>query len=201
MIAHLVGILDGIEGNNIVVDVSGVGYKVFMPASAIGKLPKIGEKVKVFTYHVVREDASDLYGFLRKEERNLFSTLLGVSGIGPKSAAALLSGIKMEDLVVAIAKGSVDLITSVPGIGLKTAQKMIIELKEKVAKAYSISVGDQKGLPTEDPLVGDAVSALMALGYSVKEARDAIASSGIDLTKVKSVEDVIKAALKKSSSL
>lgn len=197
MISQLIGILDSIEQNNMTIDVNGVGYKVYLPTSALAKLPKPGEKIKVFTYQVVREDANDLYGFLRKEERGLFSMLLSVSGIGPKSALSLLSGIKMEDLVIAIAKGSVDLISSVPGIGLKTAQKLVIELKEKVGKAYAIAGGaGGKGLPTEDPMIGDAVSALMTLGYTPKEARDAIMRSGIDFTKVKGTEDIIKQSLK-----
>lgn len=197
MIYQLTGILDGVEQNNIVVDVNGVGYKVSIPTSAADKLPKKGEKIRIFTYQVVREDAMELYGFLRKEERGLFSMLLSVSGIGPKSALALLSGIKMEDLVVAIAKGSVDLITTVPGIGLKTAQRLIIELKEKVAKAYAISgSGSLRGLPAEEPAITDAIAALMTLGYSPKEAREAIMRSGIDLTKVKGTEEIIKQSLK-----
>jgi Holliday junction DNA helicase RuvA len=197
MIYQLTGILDSVEQNNVVIDVQGVGYKVFLPTSAIAKLPKPGEKIRIFTYQVVKEDSIELYGFLRKEERGLFSMLLSVSGIGPKSASSLLSGIKMEDLVIAIAKGSVDLITTVPGIGLKTAQRLIIELKEKVGKAYAISgAGSLNGLPAEDPIIADAIAALMTLGYSPKEARDAIMRSGIDLAKVKGTEEIIKQSLK-----
>jgi holliday junction DNA helicase RuvA len=197
MIAQLTGILDSKEINYIVVDVNGVGYKVFVPTSTLSKLPKVGENIKIFTYQVVREDALDLYGFLRKEERGLFSMLLSVSGIGPKSALSLLSGIKMEDLVIAISKGTVDLITSVPGVGLKTAQKLVIELKEKVAKAYAISGIEQtRGLPGESPLLSDAISALMTLGYSPKEAKEAIMKAGIDLNNAKSVEEIIKQSLK-----
>jgi Holliday junction DNA helicase RuvA len=200
MIYQLNGILDSVDQNNIVIDVQGVGYKVFVPTSILGRLPKAGEKIKIFTYQVIREDANDLYGFLRKEERGLFSMLLSVSGIGPKSAISLLSGIKMEDLVVAIAKGSVDLITTIPGIGLKTAQRLIIELKEKVGKAYAIATSESlKGLPTEEPVIADAISALMTLGYTPKEARDAIMRSGIDFTKTKNAEDIIKQSLRSLS--
>ncbi|MFH1709916.1 MAG: Holliday junction branch migration protein RuvA [bacterium] len=197
MISQLTGILDSIEQNNVTIDVQGVGYKVFLPTSAIAKLSKPGEKIKIFTHQVVREDSIDLYGFLRKEERGLFSMLLSVSGIGPKSALALLSGIKMEDLVIAIAKGSVDLITTVPGVGLKTAQRLVIELKEKVGKAYAVAGGSSLvGLPQEEPIIADAIAALMTLGYTVKEAREAIMRSGIDFTKVKGTEDIIKQSLK-----
>jgi holliday junction DNA helicase RuvA len=197
MISQLTGILDSLEQNSVIIDVNGIGYKVYLPTSAMHKLPKVGEKVKIYTHHIVREDVDDLYGFTSKEERNLFETLLSVSGIGPKTAAGILSKIRMEDLVIAIAKGSVDLITSVPGIGLKTAQKLVIELKEKVAKAYSISAGETtKGIPGENPLIGDATSALMALGYTAREARDAVMKAGIDMGKVKTVEEVIKLSLK-----
>jgi len=197
MISQLTGILDSIETNNIVVDVSGVGYKVNVPTSILGRLPKIGDSLKIFTYQVVREDANELYGFLRKEERHLFSILLSVSGIGPKMAIGLMSGIKMEDLVVAITRGNVDLLTSVPGIGLKTAQRLIIELKEKVAKAYSVAGGDiARGMPDENPLIADALSALITLGYSPKEAREAVRRSGVDATKAKNVEEIIKRSLK-----
>ena len=196
MIYQLTGILDSIEQNSIVVDVQGVGYKVYVPVITMDKLPPVGQKIKIFTYQVVREDALDLYGFLRKEERGLFGMLLSVSGIGPKSALSLLSKIKMEDLVVAIAKGSVDLITMVPGIGLKTAQKLVIELKEKVAKAYAVSAAGSLNLQSDEPVVSDAIAALMTLGYTPKEARDAIMKSGIDMSKVKGAEEIIKQSLK-----
>jgi len=197
MISQLTGILDSLDTNHIVVDVAGVGYKVNVPISIFGKLPKIGENIKIFTYQVVREDTNELYGFLKKEERSLFSMLLLVSGIGPKMAISLMSGIKMEDLIIAITKANIDLLSSVPGIGTKTAQRLVIELKEKVAKAYSISSADiSKGLPNENPVVSDAISALMALGYTPKEARDAIMKAGIDFTKINGVEDVIKQSLK-----
>ena len=196
MIYQLTGILDSIEQNSIVVDVQGVGYKVYVPVITMDKLSPVGQKIKIFTYQVVREDALDLYGFLRKEERGLFGMLLSVSGIGPKSALSLLSKIKMEDLVVAIAKGSVDLITMVPGIGLKTAQKLVIELKEKVAKAYAVSAAGSLNLQSDEPVVSDAIAALMTLGYTPKEARDAIMKSGIDMSKVKGAEEIIKQSLK-----
>lgn len=197
MISQLTGTLDSVEQNSITMDVNGVGYKVYVPASSISALPKIGETMKVYTHHVIREDANDLYGFLRKDERNLFSMLISVSGIGPKSAAAIMGGIKMEDLVIAITKGNVDVITRTPGIGLKTAQKLVIELKEKIAKAYLISASDVvKGMPADSPLMSEAVSALMTLGYTAREAKEAIIKSGIDLGRASGVEEVIRKSLK-----
>jgi Holliday junction DNA helicase RuvA len=197
MISQLTGTLDSIEQNSIIMDVNGVGYRIYVPLSSLSALPRVGEKMKIYTHHVVREDANDLYGFLRKEERNLFSMLISVSGIGPRSAAAIMGGIKMEDLVIAITKGNVDLITRTPGIGLKTAQKLVIELKEKIAKAYSISASDVvKGMPADSPLMSEAVSALMTLGYTAREAKEAIVGSGLDLAKASGVEEVIRKSLK-----
>ncbi|MFC1766964.1 Holliday junction branch migration protein RuvA [Candidatus Margulisiibacteriota bacterium] len=197
MISKLTGILDHADMNSITLDVNGVGYHVFMPSSAIGKLPKSGGKVVIYTRQVVKEDSHELYGFLTKDEKNLFSIILSVSGFGPKSAINLLSSFKLEQLITAITKGKVDLLTSVPGVGLKTAQRLVIELKEKVGKVFAIQRSEiAQGLPTDDPMMSDAISALVTLGYSPKEAREAILNSGLDLTKVKSVEDVIKQSLK-----
>ena len=196
MISHLNGILEHIDKNHLVVDVGNVGYHVNVPTSAFTRLPKVGEKIKLFTYQVVREDELSLYGFLAKEERNLFSLLLTVNGVGPKASLSILSGFPIDKLVTAITKGNVDLICTVPGIGKKTAQKLVIELKEKVAKAYAIKPSDMAiGIQGDAPIISDAISALIALGYSPREARDAILKSGIDLSS-QGVEDIIKQALK-----
>ncbi|KPJ69548.1 hypothetical protein AMJ44_03555 [candidate division WOR-1 bacterium DG_54_3] len=196
MISHLNGILEHIDKKHLVVDVGNVGYHVNVPTSALARLPKVGEKIKLYTYQVVREDELSLYGFLAKEERNLFSLLLTVNGVGPKASLSILSGFPIDKLVTAITKGNVDLISTVPGIGKKTAQKLVIELKEKVAKAYAIKPSDMAiGMGGDEPVVSDAISALIALGYSPREARDAILKSGIDLS-TQGVEDIIKQALK-----
>jgi len=196
MISHLKGILEHIDKAHLVVDVGNVGYHVHVSSGTLSRLPKVGEKVHLYTYQVVREDDISLYGFLAKEERNLFSLLLTVSGIGPKASMSILAGFPIDKLVTAITQGNVDLISTVPGIGKKTAQKLVIELKEKVAKAYAIRPSDMAiGLGGEEPVVADAISALIALGYSPKEARSTILKSGIDLTS-QNVEDVIKQALK-----
>jgi Holliday junction DNA helicase RuvA len=196
MISHLNGILEHIDKNHLVVDVGNVGYHVNVPTSALVRLPKIGEKIKLFTYQVVREDELSLYGFLAKEERNLFSLLLTVNGVGPKASLSILSGFPIDKLVTAITKGNVDLLSTVPGVGKKTAQKLVIELKEKVAKAYAIKPSDMAiGMGGDEPVVSDAISALISLGYSPREARDAILKSGIDLSS-QGVEDIIKQALK-----
>ena len=201
MISKLTGILDSADSDSIILDINGVGYQVYVTSSILGKLPKVGEKLSIYTKQVVREDANDLYGFLTKEERNLFSIILSVSGFGPKVSISLLSAFRLEQLVAAITQGNVDLITSVPGVGRKTAQKLVIELKEKVGKAFSIQKSEMtKGIPGENtPLVSDAISALVTLGYNPREAKSAIMNSGIDFSKAKSVEDIIKLSLKSLS--
>lgn len=196
MISHLNGILEHINKDHLVVDVGNVGYHVYVPTTVLANLPKIGDKIKLFTYQVVREDEISLYGFLAKEERNLFSLLLTVNGVGPKASLSILSAFPIDKLVTAITQGNVNLISTVPGIGKKTAQKLVIELKEKVAKAYALKPSEMTvGIPGDEPIISDAISALIALGYSPREARDAILKSGIDLSS-QNVEDIIKQALK-----
>jgi len=195
MISHLNGTLEHIDKKHVVIDVGGVGYKVNLPTAALFRLPKVGEKIKLFTYQVVREDELSLYGFLTKEERSLFSLLLTVNGVGPKVSLSILSAFPLDRIVAAIAQGNADLISSIPGIGGKTAQKLIIELKEKVAKAYAIKPSEMAGgLPGNATIVADAISALISLGYSPKEAREAIMRVGEG--NLNSVEDIVKQALK-----
>ncbi len=196
MISHLKGVLEHVDKAHLVVDVGNVGYHVHVSSGTLNRLPKVGEKIHLFTYQVVREDDISLYGFMTKEERNLFALLLTVSGIGPKGSMSIISAFPIDKLVTAITQGNVDLISTVPGVGKKTAQKLVIELKEKVAKAYAIKPSDMAiGMGGDEPIVSDAISALIALGYSPKEARLAILKSGIDLSS-QNVEEIIKQALK-----
>jgi Holliday junction DNA helicase RuvA len=196
MISHVSGTVDNIEGNKIVIDVAGVGYSVHVPATYFSKPPKIGDQVKLFTHQVVREDLLALYGFQSKGERRLFETLLSVSGIGPKGALSIISEIPMDKLITAIVHGNVETISSVKGIGRKTAEKMIIELKEKVAKSYAVDPARiQSGAPGDDETIKDSVSALMTLGYSSQEARKAIERSGVDMSGKLRVEEVVRKAL------
>ena len=200
MISHLTGIYDHAEKDAITLDVKGVGYRVFVPTSLINKLPKAGEQIKLFTCQVVREDSISLFGFLTREEKALFKHLLSVNSVGPKSALSLMGKVPLDKLIAAITKGNVDLIRTVPGVGLKTAQKVVIELKEKLAKEYSVEAGDfEKDIFADDSVLKDAVSALMALGYRHGEARDAIKRSGISLSEKTTIEDIVKMALKQWS--
>ncbi|HTY13835.1 MAG TPA: Holliday junction branch migration protein RuvA [Candidatus Omnitrophota bacterium] len=200
MIAHISGVLELKDKDFAVIDVSGIGYKVYAPGSTLNNLPAAGSKVKLFTEQVVREDSITLYGFIAKEERNLFNSLLTVSGVGPKSAMSIISSFPLDKLITAIVQGNAALITSVPGIGSKTAQKIIIDLKEKLAKSQGLRPSDlPKGEESASNVISDAISALVTLGYSPREAREAIMNSKADLEDAKTVEDVIKVALKNLS--
>jgi Holliday junction DNA helicase RuvA len=195
MIAHLRGTLEHVDQTHVIIEVNQIGYKVNVPSAVLSRLPAIGQPVKLFTLQVVREDDISLYGFLAKEEKALFSTLLSVSGVGPKLAMALISGFPLDQLVTAIAQGDTALLSSISGVGRKKADLIVVELREKIGKAYAIKPSDMAlGVKGDGALVADSISALISLGYSPKEAREAIAR--LDLGKVKTVEEVIKTALK-----
>lgn len=195
MISHLNGTLEHIDQSHVVIDVGDVGYRVNVPASVLNRLPKVGEKVKLFTIQVVREDDISLYGFMQKEERALFSLFLSVSGIGPKLAMALISGFPIDRLVSAIASGDVALLSSVSGIGRKTAERIVVELREKIGRAYAIRPSEMTaGIRGESAIISDSIAALIALGYSPREAREAILK--LNAEKMSSVEEIIKEALK-----
>ena len=195
MISHLYGILEQIDQNHVVIEVGSIGYHVKVPASVLGRLPPVGEKIKLFTIQVVREDDISLYGFMNKEERALFSLFLSVSGIGPKLAMAMLSGFPLDRLVAGISQGDVDLLSSISGIGRKTAERIVVELKEKIARTYAIKPYDMTaGVKGEQGVISDSISALISLGYSPREARDVIMK--LNMENPQSVEEVVKKALK-----
>ncbi|NQU18186.1 MAG: Holliday junction branch migration protein RuvA [Candidatus Saganbacteria bacterium] len=197
MIYHLSGKLSNKEKNFIVIDINGIGYQVNIPINIEERLPQIGKELKIFTYQVIKEDSNALYGFLTKDERRLFAMLITVSGVGPKAALSVMSGLAIETITSAIVKGNAEILSSAPGVGKKTAQKICIELKEKLAKSLGVKPSEmQQALPEEKGMVNDAIQALMTLGYTPKEARDAIFNSGIDFDQAKNVEQIIKASLK-----
>ncbi|MFA4857702.1 MAG: Holliday junction branch migration protein RuvA [Candidatus Margulisiibacteriota bacterium] len=200
MISHLAGKLEHKDHDHVVVDVGNIGYQVTIPASIIPRLPEVGQEIKLFTFQVVREDDISLYGFLAKEERNLFKILLKVNGVGPKTAVAIIGAFSLDKLVTAITKGEVDLITAVPGVGKKTAQKIVIELREKVSRAFGVVGGADmkidlfKGKSSE---AADAIAALVALGYMAREAEAIIA--GLDSAVLSSgTENIVKQALRRA---
>lgn len=175
MYSFLAGILAEKSLTSATIDVGGIGFQLLVPLSTSQKLPQAGEKVKLLTHHVVREDAQLLFGFASEEERALFKLLLGVSGIGPKSALVVLSGLGIRELKKAIVDGSVPALTAIPGIGRKTAERVIIELREKVViEGRSETEGPHTALSKHDALVQDSLRALVSLGYSKQNAKAAI---------------------------
>lgn len=194
MFSYIKGELVGINNDSIVVENNGIGFNIFIPASIISELPSVGSEIKIHTYFLVKEDAMNLYGFLAKDDLNVFKLLLTVSGIGPKGALAILSTITPDNLRFAVLSGDSKAISKAPGIGNKTAQRLIIELKDKLS-IEDVFEKEQEGiiLPKSDDKRNEAVQALVALGYSQSEAFKAVNKvAGDDL----SVEDILKLALK-----
>ena len=188
MIASLQGILESLGGDGAIINVNGVGFQVYMPTSALSTLGAIGEEVKVHTHLHVKEDELSLYGFDSADELRLFEMLISVSGLGPKLALSMLSAMSVDQLTMAIATGSADLLTTVPGIGKKMADRLILELREKIGAGFIATPAAQ--LAQENT---DVIAALTSLGYSVTEASRAVATlpPSSDLT----LEEKIKLAL------
>ena len=195
MIGFVEGIIEYIDVDKIVVNNNGVGYNVFMPASQIDTL-NVDETVRVFTYLNVREDAIQLFGFLTRDDLEVFKLLITVNGIGPKGGLAVLSTITTDDLRVAVISEDAKAISKAPGIGAKTAQKVIIELKDKLNLEDVLEPKlDANFQVNDNNSMSEAVMALVALGYSQADAYRAVKS--IDDIEELDVENVIKMALKK----
>lgn len=194
MIAYIKGNLEAKNLDNVVIDVGGIGYKIFMSINSIERIGEIGTMVKVHTYMRVREDDVSLYGFCTNEELRMFEQLIGVSGVGAKSALTILSNISPSSFALAIISGDVNTLKSLPGIGAKSAQRMILELKDKMKTqdAIETEIMPIKSVVANDK-TRDAVEALQVLGYARKDIDLAI--SNID-TKDLSVEEIIKQGLK-----
>lgn len=199
MISYVRGRLSEIEENTIVVEAGGIGYGIQVPTSLVSVLPSMGNEVKIYTYLYVREDAVSLYGFLSKDDLKVFTLLIGVSGIGPKGALAILSVMTPDDLRFAILADDAKSISKAPGVGAKTAQRIIIELKDKLSleEAFEIKRGKaESGKEQVDGTARDeAVQALVALGYSQADALRAVSMINIDAGMT--VEQIIKQALSK----
>lgn len=201
MYSYIRGPLAEIETDHIVIDVNGIGYNIYVPVNCYDYLPGLGEECKIHTYLHVREDAMILYGFLTKDDLELFKQLITVSGIGPKGAIGILSALSADDLRFAILAGDSKAISKAPGIGAKTAQRVILELKDKMSiedafEKKSEHVAAQH-ITSNNQVKNDAVLALNALGYSSSESLKAV--SKVDITPDMDVEDVLKQALKQMS--
>ena len=195
MIALLRGTLAYKSSDHVIIDVGGVGYRLFIPLSTFYSLPETGD-VSLFTHTHVREDALLLYGFLSMEEKELFGILISISGIGPKLAINILSHIPARDLKRAIASGAIKRLSSLPGIGKKTAERLVLELKDKVGPAQELpdSTGSTTGGTSAGALVNDVISALVNLGYKENQARKVL--EGMDLSSNLTMEEALKGALK-----
>ena len=197
MIAYLNGILAEIEEENIVIEVNGIGYNVRIPAGMAGRLPQIGEVVKLYTYTSVREDGISLFGFLSRDSLDIFKKIITVNGIGPKGGLAVLSVMSADELKFAIISGNAQAITKAPGIGKKTAERVILDLKDKISvedTQIQKEISSYAGLPQTGKAQNEAVEALTALGYSATDALHAVRQ--IEHAEEMDVEAILKLALK-----
>lgn len=195
MISYVKGELTEILEDAIVVETGGVGYNIMVPASLFRELPPVGRQVKIYTHFQVKEDAMSLYGFFTREDVRIFRMLIGVSGIGPKGALGILSVMTPDDLRFAVLAEDVAAISKAPGVGKKTAQKCIIELKDKLSLQEAVEIklahNQASAAVMEDDPRDEALQALVALGYSASEAMRAVKAAHGDI-----VEDLIRSALK-----
>ena len=186
MIGRLTGVIAEKSPPQVVIDVAGVGYEVDVPMSSFYNLPALGERVTLLTHFVVREDAQLLYGFLTPDERATFRELIKISGIGPRTALSILSGLSVSELAGAVSRQEAGRLQKVPGIGKKTAERLLLELKGKLGADIGATAG------AADDSQADILQALVALGYSDKEALAALKALPRDV----GVSDGIKLALK-----
>lgn len=202
MISFIRGPLVEKEEDVIVVEAGCVGYNIHVPLSLLEELPPLGNEVRIYTYLQVKEDSMSLYGFGSRQELKLFKQLLGVNGIGPKGALGILSAMRPDDLRLAVISGDAKAIARAPGIGVKTAQRLILDLKDKISAADVLGMQENGGNTREAAGKGgpggaagkEAVDALVALGYSAMEAAGAVRK--VEVTEAMTAEDVLKASLK-----
>jgi Holliday junction DNA helicase RuvA len=201
MITFLHGQLVEALPTQVVVDVHGVGYEALIPLSSFDKLPPPGSPVKLLTQLVIREDAHTLYGFMTAAERDLFRLLVHtVSGIGPKIALNILSGISVTAFRGAVAGADVKSLSQISGVGKKTAERIIVELRDKIGAAGAWeATSAQRALSPDDQKINDAVLALMALGFKQIDAHDAVRAAQASLGAKATVEDLVRACLKKGA--
>lgn len=199
MLAYIKGILEAKCNDYVVIDVGGLGYKIFMSTTAIDKLEEIGNEVKVHTYFRIREDDISIFGFNTKDELRMFELLLSVSGIGAKTSLNMLAMVNPSQFALAVISGDVTQLTQIPGIGKKSAERIILELKDKMkTEQKNVKVDNSKNselqeVIIQDDRIGEAMSALLVLGYNRKEVDKVFEK--IDKTNL-SVEEIIKKGLK-----
>ena len=200
MISYIKGELTEVFEDTVVVETNGIGYNIRVPGSVLDRLPSVGSSVRIYTYLYVKEDAMNLFGFLSRDDLSVFKLLLNVSGIGPKGALAILSTIGPDDLRFAVLSEDVKTISSAPGIGAKTAKRLIIELKDKLklAEVFEMALANKEKAPSENDVLlakNEAVEALVALGYASAQAMKAVQQ--VENAEEKDSEQILKEALKK----
>ncbi|MGN0135586.1 Holliday junction branch migration protein RuvA [Anaerotignum sp.] len=198
MISYIKGTLERRAESYIIIETGGIGYQIFVSPATLAKLPRTGEEAKVFTYFSVKEDGVSLYGFATAEEQEMFHRLLTVSGVGPKGALGFLSQLTPQEIIMAILSEDVKTLSKAPGVGRKTAQRVILELKDRFKTEDALFLGEELQDIVETSLDGDAkfeaIEAMTALGYSRSEAAKAVNGAAAEGM---STEDILKAALKK----
>lgn len=200
MISYIKGELTEVFEDTVVVETNGIGYNIRVPGSVLDRLPSVGSPVRIYTYLYVKEDAMNLFGFLNRDDLSVFKLLLNVSGIGPKGALAILSTIGPDDLRFAVLSEDVKTISSAPGIGAKTAKRLIIELKDKLklAEVFETALANKEKASSENDVLlakNEAVEALVALGYASAQAMKAVQQ--VENAEEKDSEQILKEALKK----
>lgn len=201
MISYVKGSLVNLLEDSVIVESGHLGFQIFVPVSLLSELPSIGSEVLLHTYFQVREDAMSLYGFLSRQDLNMFRQFIGVNGIGPKAALGILSVLKPDELRLAIVSGDAKAISKAPGVGAKTAQRVILDLKDKIElkdilPGFAAESNDPLSLPSAGQ---EAAEALVALGYSGLEASKAVKK--VEITEDMDSEAVLKSALKHLSFL
>jgi holliday junction DNA helicase RuvA len=201
MIARIKGILIYKSVNHVIVDAHGIGYRIFVPLTTFYELPETGQSVNLNIYTHVKEDALHLFGFHTLEDQSIFQMLISVSGIGPKLALNILSGIPAREFIRAVTQGNLSRLVAIPGVGKKTAERMVLELKDKILK---IDMGEivaegASGRDRDDDMKEDALSALVNLGYKTATAKTAIDKVTAEASDVLSLDIVLKEALKNLS--
>lgn len=203
MYAYIKGSLQEAYPGRLVIENNGIGYNILTPSNVTSSLPAVGEQLKIYTYLHVKEDAFALFGFLLKDDLEVFRMLLGVNGVGPKGALAVLSAMTTDELRFAIFAGDAKAIAKAPGIGSKTAQRIILELKDKLSITEASGEKEESGLKAlasaGQTAKDEAVQALVALGYASSEAYTVV--SKVEVTDQADVEDILKAALKQMAFL
>ena len=193
VIAYIRGELSEKDPTRVVIEAGGVGYELPIPVSTYEKLPRVGEQVKLLTCHCVREDDEILFGFASAEEQTMFSKLTSVSGVGPKIAIAILSGSSVGELSMSIASGDSKRLSAIKGVGKKTAEKICVELRDKVSALQAAAIG---GSGAAVPLVADSIAALRALGFNEETSSKMVSEVLAKNAGVNSVEQVVKLSLK-----